>query len=174
MTVVRPLERMEDVDLHNASIIADLGAMVRRATFYKHFQDKYDFFAFFIRRVQEELEENIQDYKDENPKAYYLYVFQECLEYLQNHRALVDCVLESNMFPTLLDILSEEIEKRVLEKMQEDSKILGIDIPAKLLATFYTGGIVKILRYWLTTPAAMSEEELVDQMRRILEAYQIM
>ena len=24
-------------------------AMVRRATFYKHFADKYDFFAFFIR-----------------------------------------------------------------------------------------------------------------------------
>ena len=39
-------------------------AMIRRATFYKHFADKYDFFSFFIRQKQDQF---ISQAKEETP-----------------------------------------------------------------------------------------------------------
>ena len=50
-------------------------ATIRRATFYKHFADKHDFFSFFIRQKQDQF---ISQAKEETPPngiyAYTLYL----------------------------------------------------------------------------------------------------
>ena len=52
-------------------------AMIRCATFYKHFADQYDFFSFFIRQKQDQF---ISQAKEETPPngiyAYTLYLTQ--------------------------------------------------------------------------------------------------
>lgn len=139
-------------------------AMVRRATFYKHFADKYDFFGFFIRQIQEQFLENLKEYEHDTCASYCSYLTHQLLIFLDQHERLVNSVTESNVFPTLLSILTDEIYRHIL-LMQKENIVSGKPLPVtpEFLASFYSGGIVQVLRGWITGKKVLSEEELVKQ-----------
>lgn len=151
-------------------------AMVRRATFYKHFADKYEFFGFFIRQIQDSFNANEENAAlSDAPYAYHLYLFQECIHFLQQHRRLLDNVVKSNMFPAMLEIFSDEVYQNVLLHMKQQQQS-GTKLPAspELIASFYTGGIIQVLHLWVTSPTPLSEEDLLHEVGAILSAFQIM
>lgn len=165
------LERRRFEDITVNELCED--AMVWRATFYKHFQDKYDFFAFFVQKIQGEFNDKIREMKGDSRNSYYVDIFKECIMFIKNHEKVVDSIIHSSVFPALLEILADEIEENVLRKLEEDKKDRGLDIQERMRATFYTGGSIQVLRFWMTSPDPMPEEELVERMREILDAYQI-
>lgn len=151
-------------------------AMVRRATFYKHFADKYEFFGFFIRQIQDSFNANEENAAlSDAPYAYHLYLFQECIHFLQQHRRLLDNVVKSNMFPAMLEIFSDEVYQNVLLHMKQQQQS-GTKLPAspEVIASFYTGGIIQVLHLWVTSPNPLSEEDLLHEVGAILSAFQIM
>lgn len=150
-------------------------AMVRRATFYKHFADKYEFFAFFIREVQDRFNASIKEYdQDEMPYSYYIYLFKNSVKLLQEHKKFVDSLLKSSVFPTLLEIISDEIYRNVLLNMKENVRAgMPLSVSTDILAAFYTGGIVQTLRFWVTTPNQITEEEMVEEIEKILSLFAI-
>lgn len=150
-------------------------AMVRRATFYKHFADKYEFFAFFIRGTQEEFNANIAEYNHEDsPYSYYVYLLKNSVKLLQERKKIVDNVLKSSAFPTLLEIISEEIYRNVLLHMKENVREGMVStVSPTILASFYTGGIVQTLRFWVTTPNQITEEKMVEEIEKILTLFTI-
>ena len=149
-------------------------AMVRRATFYKHFADKYEFFGFFIREIKESfyMEEGEKREEDLSTPYYFVYYFRKSVRFLTEHRKIVDSVLKSSVFPTLLEIFSEEMYRNVLLNMKEVVRAgMPLSVSTEFLASFYTGGVVQILRLWLTTPNKMTEDELVDEVEKIIDAF---
>lgn len=150
-------------------------AMVRRATFYKHFADKYEFFAFFIREIQDCFNASIKEYdQEETPYSYYIYLFKNSVRLLKEHKKFVDSVLKSSVFPTLLEIISDEIYRNVLLNMKENVRNgMPIAVSTNILASFYTGGIVQTLRFWLTTPNQITEEEMIGEIEKILSLFAI-
>lgn len=150
-------------------------AMVRRATFYKHFADKYEFFAFFVRGTQEDFNGKIKEYdQEETPYSYYVYLLKKSVSFLQEHRKIVDNVLKSSAFPTLLEIVSEEIYRNVLLNMKENvKKGMLLAVSPNILASFYTGGMVQTLRIWVTTPNQITEEEMVKEIENILNLFAV-
>ena len=80
-------------------------AMVRKATFYKHFADKNDFFAFVIREKQDEYGvQSRQHAGNMRPRFFYLGIIEHTLDFLNSNKKLVRTVLESNMLPTVMEI----------------------------------------------------------------------
>ena len=58
----------------------------------------------------------------------------------------------------------EEIQISFLEELHRtDSVKLRKDIVPQVAAAYYSGGIIQILRYWVTSRATLSEELLVKQ-----------
>lgn len=149
-------------------------AMVRRATFYKHFADKYEFFGFFVRQIQDNFNAQSQDFAEDNaPHSYYIFLFRESIRFFNHHEKLVKSVLKSNMFPALVEILSDEIYRNVLYKLKEDAKRgVVFSISPEIMASFYTGGIIHTLCLWYTTPRNRSEEELIEEVRKMLCSFQ--
>ena len=65
---------------------------------------------------------------------------------------------------SLLDILAEEIQIFFLEELHRiDTVKLRKDIVPQVAAAYYSGGIIQILRYWVTSRDSLSEELLVKQ-----------
>jgi AcrR family transcriptional regulator len=119
-------------------------AMVRRATFYKHFADKYEFFTFMIRGIQKKFNaETAQKADLTKPQDYYVCIVQNTLDFLSQNESLVNSVLKSSMLPQLLDILSEEIAYDVGQKLKGDKK-RGIELPAnpEFMAQIFTGALI--------------------------------
>lgn len=147
-------------------------AMVRRATFYKHFADKGDFFAFVIRAKQTEFNAQIQQETDQtHPQSFYLGIIQHALGFLNSNQKLVQSVLESNMLPTIMDILSRQITLDINRKLKEEAES-GISLPAspQVMSQFYTGALVYTMVWWVTQKK-VSEAELMEELTSLLRAF---
>ena len=147
-------------------------AMVRRATFYKHFADKYDFFAFLIREKQAEFDAQIRQQTDNaHPQSFYLGIIQHTLDFLNSNKKLVQTVLQSNMLPTVVDILSKQISLDISQKLKEDAK-KGIPLAAspQVMAQFFTGALVYTMMWWVTQKK-VSETELMEELTSLLRAF---
>jgi AcrR family transcriptional regulator len=147
-------------------------AMVRRATFYKHFADKNEFFAFLIQAKQAEFDAQIrQQAGNDRPQSFYLGIIQHTLDFLSSNKKLVQTVLESNMLPTVLDILSKQITIDITQKLKEDAEN-GVPLPAspQVMAQFFTGALVYTMRWWVTQKS-VSEVEVMEELTRLLSAY---
>ncbi len=150
-------------------------AMVRRATFYKHFADKYDFFGFFIRQTRDGFLKEQHRYSKENaPYSFYVFVFQSCLTFMKEHERLIHNVLKSSALSSLLDILSDEIYRDVLLKLREEQKQgIRYKVSPEFMASFYAGGIIRVLQLWLLSQEKMSEEELIVEVKTVLDSLDI-
>ncbi len=147
-------------------------AMVRRATFYKHFADKNEFFAFLIRAKQAEFDAQIRKQTDNaKPQSFYLGIIQHTLDFLNSNKKLVQTVLESNMLPTVLDILSKQIAIDITQKLKEDAEN-GVPLPAspQVMASFFTGALVYTMRWWVTQKN-VSEAKVMEELTGLLSAF---
>ncbi|MBQ4157970.1 MAG: TetR/AcrR family transcriptional regulator [Clostridia bacterium] len=146
-------------------------AMVRRATFYKHFADKYEFFTFFVQWIQREFRNRIipQEY-DRNGVSPYIDIIRFALDFLDENETIVHSVMESNAFPLLLDLISEQIILDVKESLQTDQNNgKELLLSPELMAFSYTGALLNILRWWIGHKDQMSKEEIVAQIQKVFD-----
>jgi AcrR family transcriptional regulator len=147
-------------------------AMVRRATFYKHFADKSDFFAFVVRTKQAEFDAQLRHQTDDShPQSFYLGIIQHTLDFLNSNEKLVQTVLESEMLPTVMNILSRQITLDITQKLKEDAQN-GVSLPAAppVMAQFFTGALVYTARWWVTQKK-ISQAELIKELTPLLRAF---
>lgn len=139
-------------------------AMIRRATFYKHFADKFELFAFAIRELEQAFErENKLIYDVSHPKAFYLAMIDRALQFVEQNAAVFTSVFKSRSSQMLLDILSNEIERDTLLHLKAD-EANGADLPGRpeLLAAVMTGALVYIMRWWVRHDLRMPRSELLE------------
>ena len=145
-------------------------AMVRRATFYKHFADKYEFFVFVINTKQEQFQAQ-RNVAPAHPQSLYLDITKNTLEFVKSNKKLVQMVFDSKMLPTLLEILSQQIAIDVTQKLKEEVQD-GASLRAspQLMAQFFTGGLVYTMKWWVAQKK-VSEAELMDELASLLDTF---
>lgn len=145
-------------------------AMVRRATFYKHFADKFEFFAFLVREKQAEFDAQSRSQIDQAPpQSFYIGIIQHTFDFLTANKKLVQTILESEMLPTVLDILSRQMTLDITQKLKEDARN-GVSLPASppVIAHFFTGALVYTARWWVTQKN-VSEADLIKELTGLLK-----
>lgn len=149
-------------------------ALIRRATFYTHFLDKYDFFAYFVRQNRDNfIREWVEPEEEKTLMDFSVHMFRQVVHYLSAHMAMVQNVLGSNAISILLDILADEIRTSFLDEFSKRSLAnLQEGTFPEVAAAYYSGGIIQILRYWVTTTkGTISEEVLVEQYSALLGTF---
>lgn len=147
-------------------------AMVRRATFYKHFYDKYDFWRFFVQQIRREFMETYPDHKaDASLQQHCLYWFHRSTDFFVMHKVLVDSIANSEDACVLIDEFSDEIYDNILEYLQNNKETY----PAAptVIAAFYAGGIVALLRRWFTSGEDMSPQQAVQEFEKFIRAFSL-
>lgn len=146
-------------------------AMVRRATFYKHFADKYDFFGFFIREMQATFEQQLLPIDETlHPADYITELTKMMIDFLEIHHNIVMRVLESNLMPTLLDIFGEQVTFGVKQRLKEEQAQGRLsNLSAEFCAVAYTGAVLQILRWWYAQNPRLGKEALLEQMNALFQ-----
>lgn len=141
-------------------------AMVRRATFYQHFSDKYDLFAYMIRELQRKFsEENEVNSDPHRPQTFYSGIFAYTLDFMEENEKMISRILKSDVLPLLLNILSEQIEIDVRQKLIEDEKRGAVlSESPDLLAPLFTGALVYTARWWISQKNRIPKDEVVRQL----------
>lgn len=143
-------------------------AMVRRATFYKHFADKYEFFTFLVKEIQRTfLEKNINGATQ--PRQFYVNIVQSMFDFLDQNELLVNSVMQSSMFSIVLDVISEQTALDIKDKLQEDQRTgIAISAPPIVLAQLFTGALMNISKWWIQQNKKIPKEQIIKQTSDLL------
>jgi AcrR family transcriptional regulator len=161
-------KRFEDITVNE---LCDR-AMVRRATFYKHFGDKYEFFTFFVRDTQAEFDREIKAGESAGiPIDFYVNIVRHAMQFIKQKDKLIQSVLNSGYFHVLLRILSEQVEFDILHKLKEDTgRGFKLTAEPEVMAHFFTGAILETLQWWLTHKKPIPQESIEKQILAMMKA----
>ena len=139
-------------------------AMIRRTTFYKHFADKYEFFAFFIREMVSTFRDQLPpDVMDGQAPEYFRQMSLELLRFQHLHERLVRNIEHSTMFPLLMSILLEQVTEDIRMVLRRSCPALS-ENPEKLngIAAFYAGGLLSAFLCCTREEPAFREEVFLE------------
>lgn len=138
-------------------------AGIRRATFYTHFADKYEYLSFFIQEIRRDmLAESDQEWdtkqKDAHSTAtsnlvndYYDILFHKMILFFENHPKIVTNLTHSQMLPTMMEIFTNDIQRYVYSYLKEHRTDCD-DVLLEMKTHFYAGGITQLVKLWITAP----------------------
>lgn len=130
-------------------------ANIRRATFYSHFADKYEFLSFFIHEMRDEF---ISQIEEENVSCSDR-LFHEMIVFLKARPQLVKNLRNSQLLPTMMDIFSDEVQQTVQrflkEKLPDEDKTM-----IRMKSCFYAGGILQLIQLWMENPSQFKVDEI--------------
>ena len=148
-------------------------AQVRRATFYRHYTDKYHFLSSLVTEVLNEIVGKVGEI-DENrdPIEYYCSYVKEVLSYFRSHEDVFRNIISSSAFTKVKDIILHGTLSAFKHDLSKAIKS-GIELPARIdiLSEFLNGGIAHIVILWLTTEGvtdAMVLDAVKSLMSRLL------
>jgi AcrR family transcriptional regulator len=140
-------------------------AEIRRATFYKHYTDKLHFLACFTRSLRDQFDINFwSSEKPENTADYYIEYVKRAIEYLDNNSTLVENTLKSDLFTTMMAIITEQNYKDTKARL-EKSVLAGMKLHASIetVAAMFTGGVATTIYIWLLAGKQKPAEELARE-----------
>ena len=128
-------------------------ALIRRTTFYKHFRDKNDYFAFYIDELMTGLPQNRADAAGgesvEDVQVLRHEVFDDAMNMILAHEQLMDNILASSMSGMLTgmicDRIARSIRERVMSSLAEDALA---PVSLETTAEFIAGGIIRLFTKW--------------------------
>lgn len=128
-------------------------AMIRRTTFYKHFRDKNDYFAFYIDELMSGLPQKRAGEggaaSADDVRVLRHEVFTDAMDLILAHEQLMDNILASSMSGMLTsmicDRIARSIRERVMSALDEDALApVSLDTTAEFVA----GGIIRLFTMW--------------------------
>lgn len=139
-------------------------AMIRRATFYKHYQDKFDFYAHAIRYVLGMFAMSPKNEKmSEDILENYTTSLVKILDFTSQNKKIIMSIVRSNMFPILMTISTEELSKSIRPMIERDinSGFLKAQNPDLIISAF-TGALMGVLNVWINMPDKITKEEILS------------
>lgn len=124
-------------------------AMIRRTTFYKHFRDKDDYFAFFIANLREEfLDLGSEKGGERREQSERREILRRLADFLLEHEALMDNIFESSMSGAMTNVISDAVTEALRERYgipnASEEEMSELDLAAE----FSAGGIVRLMTLW--------------------------
>lgn len=141
-------------------------AMIRRATFYKHFGDKYAFIQFMFEELRvkflNEFEHRAQDANEED---YFEILVSYIIDFLLKYEDVIHSLESSSLLFLLLNLRmndsSRAVEKEISDLLTKYFKT-GAD---PIFATQYLlGGIIPSILWWLPKRKEIPREEITKQL----------
>lgn len=142
-------------------------AMIRRATFYKHFADKYEYFHFYLSEVREEFTARVSTKTDlSNPVDYSKQMLKETFKFVREHKKILDRMKYSNRMSFLYQSLQEQIALElhylfITSRKRKPTPELDMTI------SFYAGGLINVVYWWLNNPTSLNEDDIAEHILKL-------
>ena len=147
-------------------------ANVHRATFYKHFVDKHDFLncCFKMKLAELELEKTDKDFSIEQMNENCMKMIEKVLSFIEENKKFVSCVSSEHYSSSFTNSLSDAIADFIIEQIRSKasfSEKLGYNL--QLMAYYYSGAIVNLVRWWSTSENVCSKRMFIEFAKRKID-----
>ena len=145
-------------------------AGIRRATFYKHFEDKLDFLTHVIKKILDDMTMSVkQNYTlIDDPVEYITNYVKHIILFFDERGKLFNSIIASNSFPLVFDTVTTHTMELIKKNLDDAAMPKDSSRYQKIMtAEFINGGISTMLINWLRD-RSISEERFLDQVRTLL------
>ena len=126
-------------------------AEIRRATFYKHYNDKQDFLVGVVKKFRADFDVIFK--KNNRPGALIDYLIGYCdtvIKYLCTYESLVQNILRGQLRAPFINIIVQQNYLDTKEKIEESVRGgLSISVSPENAASMITGGITLAIINWV-------------------------
>ncbi len=145
-------------------------ALVRTATFYKHFTDKYDFLSFMIKELRMKYFETLESFPCNTTADYYLNIMKCGLDFLTTNQAFIKSVDSDHMMSIIMKTTGEQLQETLVNKLKED-QYFGHTLIAspELTAEIFIGSMNQVSRWWLHHQKDIAISELIEQLKPFVQ-----
>ncbi len=147
---------------------------IRRATFYNHYKDKYEFFGAYVSSLLAKYEPDKSDIRHiEATIDYYVKYAEKIIEYVNENEKLMDSLIKSAQLHIIIGIVTEKAFLDVREKLRS-SVSSGMQLPASVetTTTMIVGGVATTVVQWILSerkvPVDVLTQEISLLVRRCL------
>lgn len=163
------LMRKQPFDKISVSDICE-EAMVHRATFYSHFENKYELLKYCLGDFEAVFDKkDITDDSFEGWKAYYMDVAGEVVSELEKNKNLYATILKKNRDDSIFFNVQESLERLIAEKLQRfEQSGTRLPIGREFLAAFYAGACISVIGKWVENRLSMSSEQLLGNLSQMV------
>ena len=141
-------------------------AVVRRATFYNHFTDKYDLFTKALQYIQKGYAAALT----QDDRNTFLDTLEVSLDYMEQNEHLFTAIVKSRYAAILMQLFSEQLAVEVRKYLEtEDNGIADTKISLDLMTELLTGALMQAAGWWFTQRKSVSKAEVTEQVRRFIQ-----
>ena len=144
-------------------------ALINRGTFYTHFEDKYSLLDKCISDIMYGLHEQVKRaHGDSDLITYYNEVMDLGISFLAANRRRIRTIIvkadSALVFDRVHSILTHNIVNRLSGARPREGQ--GA-IPSDIIAEFFAGGIISLIKWWLLDESNYSLEDIRKQLSAI-------
>ena len=155
-------------------------AGIRRATFYKHYADKFAFLAAYVHTLRDRFDtivwnSTVEESDGSDYSEYFVAYAVRLISFVSRNTTIIDNLLKSNLLPSLITIVAEQNYRDTLERLNngvETGKLKLLTSP-ETVAGMFVGGVSTVVFAWLKTgrikPADKLAEEVGAYIHRVLD-----
>lgn len=162
----KPFEKISVMDICNE-------AMVHRATFYTHFEDKYQLLKYCMRELEIAFDESgPSENTMHGYNEYYIDILKKILATVSEKKDLYSMIFKKNKSDSMLTDFQNSIVDKIAENITK-AKNTGVEfpVPTEILATFYAAGCMSVAEWWLSTDMNMPVDDLIHYMNLLISRF---
>ena len=138
-------------------------ARTRTATFYTHFDDKYDFFFFMVKELRRSFANSVDEINDKSNAAdYYIHLLRCGMNYLEQNDEMAQSVHSSSMLVGMLHLMQDDMTEELRKHLQQDSDSFSILNYPDLMVQFLIGGMNQVTEWWFLQKKAFDKESILS------------
>mgnify|MGYP004467021385 CR=1 FL=1 len=144
-------------------------AVVRKATFYKHFGDKTELLVYMIQELQRLSEENnIIGYDPGNPSSYYTGVFRYLMDFIDSNEHFIVSILKSNASSFVRNLLEEQVRLSIDQHLRQEERE-DVRQSHDMLSAIYAGSIVSCGVWWIMQKNRPEKEQVIKKFSAFID-----
>ena len=164
------LEMMEEESIEKISVI-DLctKAMVNRATFYAHFEDKYHLLSYALEELKDKVYARFtKEFYAETPRDVIRGVLFRAVSYLADKQSDVSRSVKFNRNERGMRTLTGSIAQSIKYQLGKLRGRYPSSVPSQMAAICYAGALVNLLVWLLDNPATLADPDLNEKLDALI------
>ena len=149
-------------------------AAVKRATFYKHFEDKYAFLKYFVGSLRDSFDSKLpKTVKPDATAEYYVQYIHSLVNFIIENEDMVKNAFESEVFLSLIEVVKEKNYEDTCARLEASVKD-GMVLPAsiEITASMMTGAVANALVSWFKSGKKMPVTSLINEISSVIISMQ--
>ena len=140
-------------------------AGVRRATFYKHYSDKFSFLAAYTRSLRDKFDITTWELGTDAPDTdYYVAYAKRIVGFVSENMTVFEKLVDSELLPSVIGIIVEQNCKDTRDRLKHSADAgMRLNVSIDSMASMCVGGVASVVYSWLKSGRTKSADSLAEE-----------